>query len=66
MSYECLLTLNDEWELVWRRNMNFAAWIFVANRVILVVTFVDLFMSVAGPAVSRLVLYRSQDSSTHV
>ena len=52
MTYECLLTLEDEWELVWRRKVNFATLIFVANRAILVVTFIDLFMEVAGPAVS--------------
>lgn len=35
--YDHLLTIIDEVRFVWRRQMSLAPWIFIANRVLLLV-----------------------------
>ena len=54
LAYEYLLTWNDEWDLVWRRKMGAASWVFLANRAILV-AFVLEFALASAESVSHTV-----------
>ena len=51
LAYEYVLTLQDEWELVWSRRMASASWMFLANRTILA-AFVIEFAFASSESVS--------------
>ena len=52
MLYEYLLTFDDERELIWHGKMTASTWIFLANRIVMLVTILDTVLANAGPVVS--------------
>ena len=52
MLYDSFLTMEDEIELVWRRNKSPSLWLFLANRATVVLGIVDFAASSANTAVS--------------
>ena len=50
--YEYILTLDDEWELIWKQSMTSVSWLFLANRVTFWIYVVDVGMTSAGYNVS--------------
>ena len=51
MLYDCLLTMEDELVLVWRRKMSPSSWIFLANRATVVINVFDLATTVISTTV---------------
>ena len=39
--YEFLITSGDEWTLIWRRKMTGSSLLFIANRLIMIVSIID-------------------------
>ena len=52
MIYDYLLTMGDEVELIWRRKMSTSSWIFITNRLVLII-----FVVVASFQLDRTVEY---------
>ena len=53
LAYEYVLTVKDEWELVWHRKMNSASWIFAVNRAILPIYIIDYVLTNNGKVSSH-------------
>ena len=51
MLYEYVLTMEDEVELLWRRKMSTASWIFLLNRMVPVIMIMDQALTFAGASV---------------
>ena len=58
------MTLEDEWELIWRRTMSAASWLFLANRATVGIYVINEVMSYASSKVTAHLIV-PHDVHTH-
>ena len=51
MFYDQLLTVEDELDIIWRRQMSPSSWLFLANRFTLVIGVVEFVLTKIDPTV---------------
>ena len=52
--HEHLLTMDDEWDMLWSRKLRASSWIFLSNRVAGVIYVLAHILRLAGDRVSAL------------